>query len=215
MVAAASCRLYLITPPLSGAELDAFVPRFTDALSNGDVASALVRVARGAEGDAKRIIQRLVEAAAPRDVATLIENDARLAVRAGADGAHVATPGAQLAEALASLHPDRIVGAGGLRNRDEAMTAGEAGADYVMFGEPRPDGFKPPLVETAERIAWWAEIFETACIGYAQTLEAVAALRDAGADFVALDDAVWRAPSPAMAIAQAQALLTQARGVAP
>ena len=66
MVAAASCRLYLITPPLSGAELDGFVPRFTDALSNGDVASALVRVARGAEGEAKRIIQRLVEAAAAK-----------------------------------------------------------------------------------------------------------------------------------------------------
>ena len=214
MVAAASCRLFLITPPLSGPELDAFAPRFTDALSSGDVASALVRIAHGAEGDAKRIIQRLVEAAAPRDVATLVENDARLAVRAGGDGAHIAAPGPQLAEALASLHPDRIVGAGGLRNRDDAMNAGEAGADYVMFGEPRPDGFTPPLAETAERVAWWAEIFETACIGYAPTLEAVVTLRDAGADFVALDDAVWRAPSPALAIAQAQALLTQAPGAA-
>ena len=65
----------------------------------------------------------------------------------GVDGAHVTGAGEALAEALASLHPERIVGAGGLRSRDDAMTAGEVGADYVMFGEPRRDGFVPPLAE--------------------------------------------------------------------
>ena len=144
MAAASSCRLYLITPPLSVADLDAFAPRFAEALGAGDVASALVRIAPAAEGDAKRILQRLVELAAARDVATLVENDARLAARVGADGAHIAGVGAELTEALASLHPERIVGAGGLRSRDDAMSAGEAGADYVMFGEPRRDGYTPP-----------------------------------------------------------------------
>lgn len=207
MVAASSCRLYLITPLLSGADLDAFAPSFAEALKSGDVASALLRVAPGAEGDAKRIVQRIVETASRHDVATLVENDARFAVRAGADGVHVSKPGAEFADALASLHPDRIVGAGGLRTRDDAMNAGEVGADYVMFGEPRPDGFTPPLAETTERVAWWADIFETACVGYAQTLEAVAILREAGADFVALGDAVWRAPSPGAAIARALTLM--------
>lgn len=212
MAAASSCRLYLITPPLSGADLSAFAPRFAEALAAGDVASALVRVAPGAEGDAKRIAQPLIEIAAARDVAALIENDARLAARVGADGVHMAGASAALAEALASLHPDRIVGAGQLRTRDDAMNAGEAGADYVMFGEPRPDGFTPPLAETAERIAWWAEIFETACVGYAPTLAAVATLREAGADFVALGEAVWAAPSAAEAVARAQALLASLPG---
>ncbi len=210
MVAASFCRLYLITPPLSGADLDAFAPLLADALGAADVASALVRIAPGAEGDAKRILQRLVEVAAPREVATLVENDARLAARAGADGAHVAGAGPELAEALASLHPERIVGAGGLRSRDDAMNAGEAGADYVMFGEPRRDGFTPPLADTVERVAWWAEIFETPCVAFAGALDAVAPLTAAGADFVALGDAVWRAPSAAAAIAQAQALLAKA-----
>jgi thiamine-phosphate pyrophosphorylase len=210
MAAASSCRLYLVTPPLSAVDLDAFAPRFAAALAAGDVASALARVAPAAAGEAKRILQRLVELAAPRDVATLVENDARLAARAGADGAHVAGVGAELAEALASLHPQRIVGAGGLRSRDDAMTAGEAGADYVMFGEPRRDGFTPPLAETVARTEWWAQIFETPCVAFADALEAVAPLRAAGADFVALGDAVWRAPSAAAAIAQAQALLARA-----
>jgi thiamine-phosphate pyrophosphorylase len=209
-MAAASCRLYLITPPLSVADLAAFAPRFAEALRVADVASALARLAPAAEGDAKRIIQRLVELAAPRDVATLVENDARLAARAGADGAHITGTGALLADALASLHPERIVGTGGLRSRDEAMNAGEAGADYVMFGEPRRDGFTPALAETIERTAWWAEIFQTPCVAYAGALEAVAPLTAAGADFVALGDAIWLAPSAAAAMAEAQALVAKA-----
>jgi thiamine-phosphate pyrophosphorylase len=210
MAAATSCRLYLITPPLGVADLAAFAPRFAEALGAGDVASALVRIAPAAEGDAKRIVQRLVELASARDVATLVENDPRLAARAGADGAHITGIGPELAEALASLHPARIVGAGGLRSRDDAMAAGEAGADYVMFGEPRRDGFTPPLAETVERTAWWAEIFETPCVAFAGALDAVAPLTAAGADFVALGDAIWQAPSAAAAVAQAQALMAKA-----
>ena len=38
--------------------------------------------------------------------------------------------------ALEQLKPERIAGAGGLATRHDAMLAAEAGADYVMFGEP-------------------------------------------------------------------------------
>jgi thiamine-phosphate pyrophosphorylase len=210
MAVAPSCRLYLITPPLGGADLAAFAPRFAEALGAGDVASALLRIAPAAQGEAKRILQPLVELATARDVAALIEGDARLAPRVGADGAHVSGVGAELAEALASLHPTRIVGAGGLRSRDDAMSAGEAGADYVMFGEPRRDGFAPPLAETLERVAWWAEIFETPCVAFAGALGAATPLTAAGADFVALADAVWLASSAAAAVAEAQALIAKA-----
>jgi thiamine-phosphate pyrophosphorylase len=195
------CRLYLLTPRLRLADLDAFVARFAVAVSSGDVASALARLAPGAESDGKRIIGRLMEIAAAADVALLVEHDARLAARAGADGAHVEAE--RLADAISSLQPERIVGAGGLRLRDDAMSAGDAGADYVMFGEPRPDGWTPPLEETLERAEWWAEIFQTPCVAYAGTLEAVTPLAEAGADFVALGDAVWSALSPEAAVREA------------
>jgi thiamine-phosphate pyrophosphorylase len=137
------CRLYLLTPRLRLADLADFGPRFVAALAAGDVASALARLAPDADGDAKRIVGRLLEMAAAADVALLVEHDARLAARAGADGAHVDVD--RLAEAISSLRPERIVGAGGLRLKHDAMNAGEAGADYVMFGEPRPDGWTPPF----------------------------------------------------------------------
>jgi thiamine-phosphate pyrophosphorylase len=204
MADAPSCRLYLVTPPLAVADLAAFAPRFAAALAAGDVASALIRVAPEAQGDAKRIAERMVEAAAPYDTAILIEGEPRLAARVGADGAHVSGVGDPLSDALASLHPERIVGVGALRGRDDAMTAGEADVDYVMFGEPRRDGWTPPLAETVERVAWWAEIFQTPCVAYAARLDDVAALAAAGADFVALGDALWSAPSAEQAIAAAE-----------
>jgi thiamine-phosphate pyrophosphorylase len=206
MNATHSSSLFLITPALAAGGLDAFAPLFAEALASGQVASVLARLAPKAEGDAKKIIGRLIEISAPAGAALLVENDARLAARAGADGAHI-TNGAALSEALASLKPERIVGAGLLRTRDEAMSAGEAGADYVMFGEPRPDGFTPPAPETLERVAWWAEIFEPPCVGFAAMLDDVAPLAAARADFIAVGDAIWRAQSPRAALAQAIASL--------
>ena len=200
-------RLYLLTPPLAEPEAAEFAVLLADVLSAGDVACVLARLAPGAGGDAKKIVSRLVEVAGRAEAALLIDNDARLAARVGADGAHIHGPGGALDEALKSLKPERIVGVGLLRSRDDAMTAGEKGVDYVMFGEPRLDGFTPPAEQTLERIAWWAEIFEPPCVGFAAQLGEIASLAAAGADFIALGDAIWRSAEPAEALAQAQAAL--------
>ena len=203
-------RLYLFTPPLAAAALEAFAPRLAVALAGGDIASVLARTAPGAESDLKRIVATLSEIAAPCGAALLIEGDPRLAARLGADGVHVEGADA-VAEAVASLKGERIVGAGGLRLRDDAMTAAELGADYVMFGEPGPDGETPTLTATLERVGWWAEIFEAPCVAYAAHLEDVSALAAAGADFVALGGAIWEAADPAAAVAEA---IRQAGGAA-
>ena len=204
-----SAKLYLLTPRLSAVDLDAFASTLAAVLQAGEVACVLVRLAPGADGDAKKIVARLIEIAVDAGAALLVDNDPRLAARVGADGAHMAGGGVELNEALASLKPERIVGAGLLRTRDDAMNAGEAGADYVMFGEPRRDGFTPPADETVERVEWWAEIFEPPCVGYAPSLDDIAPLADAGADFVALADAIWNAPVPVDALAQASAILAR------
>ena len=204
-----SSRLYLFTPTLCADDLDAFAPILAGALEAGDVACVLARLAPGAEGDARRIVARLVEIAAGAGAALLVDNDPRLAARVGADGAHIGDGDGALSDALASLKPERIVGAGLLRTRDEAMSAGEAGADYVMFGEPGRDGFTPSAETTIERVAWWAEIFEPPCVAYAATLEDIGPLADAGADFVALGDAIWSAVAPLEALTRARAILAR------
>jgi thiamine-phosphate pyrophosphorylase len=143
-----------------------------------------------------------------RDVAFLIEGDPRLAARIGADGVHVAYAPEAIGGAVSSLGADAIVGAGALATRDDAMSAGEAGAAYVMFGEPNADGTRPAAEHTLQRVAWWAEIFTVPCVAYAGSLDEIGPLANAGTEFVALGDAVWQHPrGPADAIKQANAIL--------
>jgi thiamine-phosphate pyrophosphorylase len=130
--------------------------------------------------------------------------------RAGADGAHL-SGAAKFAAALALLKPDRIAGAGGLRSRHDAMLAGEAGADYVMFGEPDRHGRRAGFEEIQERLIWWAELFEIPCVAYAASKEEVAPLSRTGADFIALGDWIWSAPEGvAKAVADAAASFDEA-----
>src|SRR5579872_2490071 len=147
--------LYLVTPPLSVAGAGAFSRIFAEALEAAPVACALVRFAPGSEPHAEAIVAPLLRPAMDAGSALLIETDARLAHRLGADGVHVAGAGEDLSAAIKRLKPDRIVGAGRLSTRDEAMTAGEMLADYVMFGEPREGMRTMSLTSLAERVAWW------------------------------------------------------------
>jgi thiamine-phosphate pyrophosphorylase len=122
--------------------------------------------------------------------------------RGGADGLHAGSADDWVG-LRGQLRDGRILGVGGLKTRDEAMRAGEAGVDYLMFGEPRPDGYLPPFDEILDRAEWWAEIFETPCVVFAPTLDDVASAAETGTEFVALGDAVWMHPAGAAAAVRA------------
>ncbi len=198
-------RLYLLTPQLG--DTAAFARDLDAVLEAGDIAAVLLRLEDGDERtliDRAKTIETIVQR---RDIALLLDGHPQIAVRAGADGAHLAGIEA-LTAAVGMLKPDRIAGAGGLRSRDDAMLAGESGADYVMFGEPDRRGSRSSFEAILERVGWWAEVFEPPCIGYAASLDEVAPLAQAGADFVALGDWIWTQPTgPVEAIKTATAAL--------
>src|SRR6202022_4065731 len=133
-----------------------------------------------------------------RGAAVLLEDHVELVARAGADGAHL-TGIAAMSEAMLSLKPDRIAGVGGLATRHESMAAGEAGADYVLFGEPDARGQRPSVEAIAERLQWWDELFEPPCIGFAVSREEAAEFAASGADFVLVGDFIWADPRGAAA----------------
>jgi thiamine-phosphate pyrophosphorylase len=175
--------LFLISPILENAAQLGGLDR---AISSVPFASVWLRLALADDRRRLALAREGIAIVQQRQAAALVDaDDPRFAARAGADGLHLRYSEPAFAEAL-RLRPDRIVGVGGLKQRDDAMSAGEAGADYVMFGEPMPDGFTPPLAKTLERCRWWAEIFETPCIGYAADVEAAAAIAGTGAEFIAL-----------------------------
>lgn len=197
-------RLYLITPLV--ADGAAFRPVLEAALSACDVACVLVRTAAMDEQARRQTVGLLARVTQGQGAACLVENDVDLALAAGADGVHLVADDKVLAAALESLQPAHIVGAGGLTTRDAAMTAGEAGVDYLMFGGPASP---EPHGAIVERVAWWAEIFNVPCVGYAETLAGIADLVRAGADFVALCDAVFDDPrGAAVALRETSAILS-------
>jgi thiamine-phosphate pyrophosphorylase len=184
-------RLYLTASPIvDAAALDA-------ALGSADIAAVLLRLP---EADERTLIN-YVKHFAP--VALVLDGHPQIVARAGADGAHLGGVDAVKAE-LGRLKPDRIAGAGGLHLRDDAMLAAEAGADYVMFGEPDGAGGRPSFDAVIERVSWWSELFEVPCVAYAGDREEIAPLVQAGADFIALGDFVWNDPrGPAAAVTSA------------
>lgn len=200
-------RLYLIAPPVSDGA--SYAPLFADATAMGAVACVLLQPAAQDAGGNERIVRALAPVLQKQGIACLVAGDPRLAIRGGADGAHIEGED-NLRAAADILKPGLIAGAGGLKSRHAAMTAGEAGADYVMFGAEGE-----PLADTVERLAWWAEIFVVPCVGYADDLDSIGDLVRAGADFVALGGAVFADPRGAdVALRQAAALLAPT-GLAP
>jgi thiamine-phosphate pyrophosphorylase len=207
MMSQDEARLFLITPPIDDAA--AFAPLLESALTTCDIACVLLRTAARDDTERKSIIKSMAPIAQKLNVACLAANDPALAVRADADGVHIDGDLEEIEEAIRALHPSRIVGAGGMTTRDAAMTAGEAGVDYLMFGSP--SGTEPHAA-IVERVAWWAEIFNVPCIGYAHELGGIADLVRAGADFVALGDAVFLDPRGiVVALREAAFALAQAR----
>jgi len=186
-------RLYLATPVVD--DPSALVSSLPGLLAGADIAAVLLRLA---VTDQRTMIAR-IKALAPviqnAGAALLLDgqdlnNHVELVARANADGAHLAGIAA-LEDALPSLKPDRIAGVGGLSTRHDSMLAGELGADYVLFGEPDAHGKRPSMEAVAERLDWWAELFEPPCIGYAASREEAYEFARAGADFVLVGDAAW------------------------
>jgi thiamine-phosphate pyrophosphorylase len=189
-------RLYLATPIVDDpSPLAAHLPAL---LAGCDIAAVLLRLKAT---DPRGMISRIKALAPPVQdggAALLIEGNAELVARSGADGAHL-TGIEEMQEALPTLKPDRIAGVGGLITRHDSMSAGEAGADYVLFGEPDGRGQRPSADAIAERLRWWAELFEPPCVGFAATFDEASEFADAGADFVLVGDLIWADPRGAAA----------------
>jgi thiamine-phosphate pyrophosphorylase len=189
-------RLYLAT-----AEVDdptALLASLPGLLAGADIAAVLLRLK---PTDQRTMISRIkVLAPVIQDggAALVFDGHVEMVARAGADGAHV-TGIEALAEAMPSLKPDRIAGVGGLPTRHDSMAAGEAGADYVLFGEPDAKGQRPSVEAIAERLQWWAELFEPPCVGFAGSREEAGDFAAAGADFVLVGDFIWADPRGAKA----------------
>ncbi len=194
------CQLYLISPQEVGG---AFPDRLRAALGGGPVAAFQLRVKDVDHHDLARLAEPLQRLCADTDTAFIVNDSVALAKRLDADGVHLGQSDGDPREARAILGPAKQIGVTCHDSRHLAMSAGEAGADYVAFGAfyettTKPSNYRPePAI-----LSWWASLFEIPCIAIGGITPANAPpLIAAGADFLAVCQAVWGADDPGRAVA--------------
>ncbi len=187
-------RLYLITPDVtSGFHKDAL-----DAvLKTSDIASTLLW-ADAPETINQTVSRELIALVQSHGSAALLRAGCEFDETSGVDGVHADMGQARLREARAHYH-GLIVGAGNLKDTHSAMEAGEAGADYVMFGGPQR---QTEIEHLFDRASWWQSLFETPCVVFVDSLDNVLEVAQAGADFVAVREALWSSSDPAQMAAE-------------
>ena len=204
--------LYLVVEAGPGADV-----LLAAALSPGLAASVLIRPPEGQRLDPSTS-KRLVEIIQNHKAAALIADDANLARTLKADGVHLTwskDKNDRYAEAREILGARLIVGVDAGRSRHDAMSLGEAGADYIAFGiPPHVDDRETAAARQLDLVAWWAGIFEIPCVAF-DIAEAAhrAELVRAGADFVALTLPANASPDAARKIVEDAARALTAKPV--
>ena len=190
-------RLRLIIPLPRTADLAGLAP----ILAGGRVAALLLPPG----GDAAPVL----DFAREHGVAVFARDDARLA--AELDGLLITEP-ERTAEVRASLRADKVLGVLCSLDRHEAMVAGEAGADWLLFG--RADRAPERAIQLA---AWWTELFVLPC-GVTGLIEPshMGTLAEAKIAFALPGPSCWQAPDPIRLLADLdQAVAASDPGAAP
>ncbi|HEX6604549.1 MAG TPA: thiamine phosphate synthase [Sphingomicrobium sp.] len=204
----ASTRLYLISPQDVAGEFPGWLKA---ALEPGLAAAFQLRVKDVAEDELARLAEPLQRVCADAGVAFIVNDSMALARRIGADGVHLGQSDGDIRAARALLGPSAQIGKTCHDSRHFAMEAGEAGADYVAFGAFYPTTTKPSHYRPDPSIlSWWSTLFEIPCVAIGGiTPDNARPLVEAGADFLAVCQAVWGEDDPAAAVEAFAAVITK------
>jgi len=180
------CRLYFQFPAQASAK---FAAQLAQAIGTTEAACVLLC------GDGKPIdedhVSRLIDSVQASGLACLIDKDADLAERLGADGLHLGADPDVYAVARRLLGESANIGAFCGVDRHDAMLLAEMGADYVAFG-PTGEGTIDAIDQYADLIAWWSEIFVVPSVAWnIADAEQAARLAALGVDFVAPPLRIW------------------------
>ncbi|TWT18218.1 thiamine phosphate synthase [Luteimonas marina] len=145
-------------------------------------------------------IEALLPACRMHGVPLIVNDDWRLALDCGADGAHLGEDDGDVREARTALGAAAIIGASCYDSLERARRATAAGASYVAFG-----AFFPTTTKLTTRRAGVALLRDSAGLGVPRvaiggiTPDNASSLVEAGADLLAVVGGVFDAPDSAAA----------------
>lgn len=192
--------LYGVTPEWD--DTDRLLQAVRDAAAGG---MRSLQLRRKNVPDAVRAAQARALAPLCRElgVVFLINDDWRLALDVGADGAHVGRDDESLAHIRREAGPDLILGGSSYDDLMRARELLDAGADYIAFGAMfastvKPDTVRAPLsvLTEARRLADERDAPRPAVVAIGGITPANAPLvAKAGADAIAVITSLFEAPS--------------------
>ncbi|WP_367351395.1 thiamine phosphate synthase [Achromobacter animicus] len=192
--------LYGVTPEWD--DTDRLLKAVRDAAAGG---MRSLQLRRKNVPDAVRAAQARALAPLCRElgVVFLINDDWRLALDVGADGAHVGRDDESLAHIRREAGPDLILGGSSYDDLTRARELLDAGADYIAFGAMfastvKPDTVRAPLsvLTEARRLADERDAPRPAVVAIGGITPANAPLvAQAGADAIAVITALFEVPS--------------------
>lgn len=191
-------QLYLMTP--AGAQGLILAPKLASVMDRFPV--ACLRIRGGAdEDDLGRLADQAREIAHARDVAVVIDDHVRLALRHGLDGVHLTDGAKGVRDARKELGADAIVGAFCAASRHDGLSAGEAGADYVSFGPVGDTALGRGEPAPMDLFQWWSEVIEVPVVAEGALTRPLITELSPVCDFIAIGAEIWSHDDPAEALA--------------
>ncbi|TAK66826.1 MAG: thiamine phosphate synthase [Betaproteobacteria bacterium] len=184
--------LYAITP--DEPRTDILVDKVAQALRGG---ASMVQYRNKTAGPELRLEQGRALAALCRVAGAvfIVNDDVALALKLGADGAHLGAADGDLGEARRRLGLDKLLGASCYNRIELAEAAAQAGVNYLAFGSVFSSGTKPGAVRAP--LAIFAEARRSFALPLVAiggiTLQNASQVFAAGADAVAVISAVFDA----------------------
>ena len=187
-------QICLATPPAF--ELMGLAERLAACLDAVPVACVRLAMAGRDEDAIGRAADSLRALTHDRDIPLVIDTHLRLVQRHGLDGVHLLDGARGVKAARKELGTDAIIGAECGTSRHDGMTAGELGADYVLFGPVAAGALGDGRLAEAELFEWWSQMIEVPCIASGGLTPDRARALAPMTDFIELGAELWDAEDP-------------------
>jgi thiamine-phosphate pyrophosphorylase len=179
---------------------------FLEAVLRGGVDIVQLRMKRGDHAEIVSAARRMASICRDHGALFILNDRPDLVPHAGADGVHVGQDDTSVAQARMLVGAERLVG---LSTHSQGQIDGAGGADYVGVGPVYETPTKPGRPAVGLELVRYAAAHSTPpffAIG-GISLETVAAVRQAGAERIAVVRALTQAPDPRRAARQLRAAI--------
>jgi thiamine-phosphate pyrophosphorylase len=171
---------------------------------NQFVGAFQLRLKDADDAEIKAAIKELLPICKAHEVAFILNDRPDLCEELKCDGVHLGQEDLEkmpIAKARKIIGEETVLGVTCHASKHLAMEAGEQGADYVAFGAFYPTTSKPKEklekwgTPTPDIIEWWTTFATLPCVAIGGITPAnCKPLVSAGADFIAVINAVWNHP---------------------